>query len=148
LVVGGIGQTMAIGLDLELSLAPTVAAPARARAAMVAWRAAEHASPGLVESADLMISELVTNSVRHAALVAHQPLLVYGRLRSETLWLEVTDAGTSGSVEQRSGRAGSGGLGLELVGRLSRDWGVDRDADGTTVWFELATATDGRGDRR
>ena len=50
--------------------------------------------------------------------------------------------GTQGTVAPVSARDGgaAGGFGLDFVARLSDDWGVERDARGTTVWFVLRTA--------
>jgi hypothetical protein len=55
----------------------------------------------------------------------------------------VWDAGTAGSVEQRTAPVGRqvGGFGLQLVAALSDSWGVERDEHGTTVWLELGTNT-------
>jgi anti-sigma regulatory factor (Ser/Thr protein kinase) len=112
-------------------------AAAQARAAIVAWLLAEHDSPDLAEVAELLISELVSNSVRHAGLRADQPVRLSAELRAATLRVEVSDAGTSGTVASQPAQPGPGGLGLELVARLARAWGVERDDDGTTVWVEI-----------
>jgi serine/threonine-protein kinase RsbW len=95
----------------------------------------------MIDTALLLVSELVTNSVRHARIKAKQPLLVCGWLDDTTLRLEVRDGGTRGAVTRRPPRRDDdiGGYGLDLVARLSRTWGVDRDQQGTTVWVELAT---------
>jgi serine/threonine-protein kinase RsbW len=89
----------------------------------------------------LLVSELVTNSVRHARIKSEQPLRLCGWLGDTTLRLEVWDGGTQGAVTPRPPRLDHdiGGFGLDLVARLARSWGVDRDARGTTVWVELAT---------
>jgi hypothetical protein len=54
--------------------------------------------------------------------------------------VELHDDGTGGIVAWRTPRraAGAGGFGLHLVEQVSSTWGVQRDARGTTVWFELA----------
>jgi hypothetical protein len=46
----------------------------------------------------------------------------------------------TGPVAPR-GDGAEGGLGLAFVTRRSEEWGVERDAHGTTVWFVLSTAT-------
>lgn len=82
--------------------------------------------------------------MRHAA-IDDQPLLrLSGWLSETTLRLELWDGGTQGDVDRRVPQRHDdiGGFGLDLVARLSRAWGVDRDAQGTTVWLELATPVD------
>jgi serine/threonine-protein kinase RsbW len=134
-----------IDATLYLSIPATTAAPAAARAAVSVWLA-EAPGDGLpVDAALLLVSEMVTNSVRHARIEAGEPLRLRGSLRATTLRLELWDGGTQGIVTPRSPRRDDdgGGFGLDLVTRLSRAWGVDRDAQGTTVWLELPAATDG-----
>lgn len=133
-----------IAATLELSLAPTAAAPAKARAAVSEW-CGQATRVGLpVDAALLLVSELVTNSVRHAGIDNQHPLRLSGWLSATTLRLQLWDGGTQGTVTPRPPRRDDdiGGFGLELVARLSRAWGVDRDTHGTTVWLELATMTD------
>ena len=131
-----------IAANLKLSLAPTPAAPTRARGAVSQWLL-EHRSDGVVvEVALLLVTEVVTNSVRHARIAAEDALLLEGRLGDAILRLELWDAGTEGTVARRTRARDDeiGGFGLDLVARLSCAWGVERDARGTTVWLELATA--------
>src|SRR4051812_43770679 len=118
-----------------MAIAPTEAAPAEARAAIMAWLVTEHGQPDLAEVATLLASELVTNSIRHAGLAVGQPLRLRADLRPATLRLAIADEGTDGTVERRAPEPGLGGLGLDLVNRLSREWGVDRSDAGTTVWL-------------
>jgi anti-sigma regulatory factor (Ser/Thr protein kinase) len=129
----------AIAVSLELLLAPTHLAPSRARAAISQWLAQEHDDELLEEITLLLVSELVTNCVRHARISGEQPLRLHGSLSAATLRIELWDGGVEGTVapraRQRPGPAG--GYGLDLVARLSSAWGVERDAHGTTVWLEL-----------
>jgi anti-sigma regulatory factor (Ser/Thr protein kinase) len=136
----GTGHDEVIAADLELTLAPTLSAPARARAAL-ADLLVGHGGDRLREIALLLVSELVTNAVRHPAVAAGDILRVSGRLDASVLRLAVWDGGTTGSIRRRAGgaRAEPGGFGLELVDRLSSAWGVERNEHGTTVWVELST---------
>ena len=117
-------------------------APARARAAVSDWLAQATDDGRLVDDALLIVSELVSNCVRHAHIEGNQPLHLRGSLAAGAMRLELWNAGTEGTVAARRPQQGNdvGGFGLNLVARLSRDWGVDRDAHGTTVWLELPTA--------
>ena len=134
------GHPYLIAALFQLSLAPSVAAPARARAAVTKWLAEAPRDAVLTEIAQLLVSELVTNSLRHAQLSAEAPLRLNASLSPKTLRLELWDDGNDGNVAQRAPRRGeqAGGYGLRLVARLASDWGVDRDSHGTTVWLELA----------
>lgn len=118
----------------EVTLAAGLDAPAAARAAVTDWMTGRVGRATVVD-AQLLISELVANSVRHAD-AAHDAML---SVRADVLVLEVHDSGTSGSVTRRAPdtQGAGGGFGLNVVEALSRRWGVNRDA-GTRVWAELA----------
>ena len=128
---------------LDLPLAPTPTAPARARAAVSAWLADDHgrADP-FVEIALLLVSELVTNGLQHGRSPSGEPLHLRGRQSETTCRIELWNPGTQGTVAPVAARGdgGAGGFGLAFVARLSEDWGVERDAHGTTVWFVVRTA--------
>lgn len=128
-----------------MALAPTNAAPAEARADVTAWLGHQPGGAAWLEDARLLVSEMVTNSVRHAELAWAEPLHLRAWVGPTTLHLELHDAGTRGSVAQQEPRRddGAGGFGLQLVADLSSAWGVERDGDGTTVWLELAGSADG-----
>ena len=124
---------------MELAFAPTDTAPNRARAELKTWLEQEGHDGDLVDTVRLLVSELVTNSVRYAGLATGLQLQLSASLRGATLRLEVRDEGTGGTVARRSPEPQSTtGFGLNLVEQLSRVWGVERDAQGTTVWLELA----------
>ena len=88
----------------------------------------------------LVVSELVTNSVRHGPPREHIELLA--RRSEQTLEVEVCDPGPGfelpASVERPRTLEG-GGLGLVIVDALADEWGMRRDGD-ACVWarFELA----------
>jgi anti-sigma regulatory factor (Ser/Thr protein kinase) len=110
------------------------------RAALSAWLEKQPHDDVLVEVAALLVSELVTNSVRHAQVSAGEPLRLSASLREATLRLELWDNGTGGAVIRRIPERrvqATGGYGLSLVEELSNHWGVERDPEGTTVWLEL-----------
>ena len=120
----------------EVTLAAALDAPAMAREAVSAWMAG-HVGETMFADAQLVVVELVTNSVRHAEVTGDAVVSVRGRLRGDVLHLEVEDRGRSGSIAQRApDLQHGGGFGLHLVELLSRRWGVERDA-GTRVWAGL-----------
>jgi serine/threonine-protein kinase RsbW len=131
----------AMGLGLvapfEVTLPAGLDAPAAARAAVTDWMAG-HVSRPLLVDAQLLVSELVANSVRHADTAADAVLSVRAHVRADVLVLEVHDRGTGGAITRRApDMQAGGGFGLNVVETLSRRWGVNRDA-GTRVWAELA----------
>jgi len=87
----------------------------------------------------LLVSELVTNGVRHGG-AGEDDLLDLAVLRhGDRLRVVVTDwgPGFDGRARPRNRADQTGGWGLYLVERLAERWGVQRDAGATTVWFEL-----------
>jgi len=97
----------------------------------------------LVDDAVLILSEFVTNSLRHARPLESGAIRVFWELRADgVLRIEVTDGGGttrpatkpySMSVSSQAGR------GLEIVDRLADRWGSQREEGGEqyTVWAEL-----------
>ena len=119
------------GISLRLHGGPEAAA--RARRALSKLRA--DIDPPLMETLRLLVTELVSNSVRHA----HSETVVLKVLVGRTaVWTEVTDEGPGFDPELSSGpRQDSTGWGLFLVQRLSHRWGVNQEPAATKVWFEL-----------
>jgi anti-sigma regulatory factor (Ser/Thr protein kinase) len=92
----------------------------------------------VLDSARLLVSELVSNSVRHSG-VSDGVVVVDVRLTVAMVRLEVTDPGCAGEIGPRSpDDAGGGGFGLQLVASLSERWGLECVAGGgTRVWAQL-----------
>jgi anti-sigma regulatory factor (Ser/Thr protein kinase) len=115
-------------------------APSLARTAVAQWLdASGHAE--LREDACLLVSELVTNSVRHADQPAGAPVQIRASAVNGVVRFEVEDVG-HGAVRRRAPGRLTGGFGLHLVDTLAERWGVDRE-HGTQVWFELAVRHEG-----
>ena len=86
----------------------------------------------------LLISELVTNSVRHAGLDATQPLQLVVTTEGPMVKVTVRDPGPGFSPPQPpTDPHHVGGWGLVLVDQLAERWGVERDGDANVVWCEL-----------
>ncbi|MCT4355493.1 PAS domain-containing SpoIIE family protein phosphatase/ATP-binding protein [Streptomyces sp. Je 1-79] len=98
-----------------------------ARAQLTAW----DLEP-LVDTVELLVSELVTNALRYGEGEIRLRLL-----RDRTLVCEVWDAGLVQPRRRRARDTDEGGRGLQLVGLLSAAWGSRRTPRGKTVWFEL-----------
>ncbi|MEU9161394.1 ATP-binding protein [Streptomyces sp. NPDC048424] len=105
---------------------------------------AQLSSWGLHEVTDtyrLLVSELITNALRHA----HGPVRVNLRVHGSLLRCEVEDASPVCPVPRTAGTDAESGRGIELVDALAQDWGSDRTSTGKTTWFELAIPHAGHG---
>lgn len=98
-----------------------------ARGRLLAWDLGD-----LVDTTELLVSELVTNALRYGEGEIRLRLL-----RDRTLVCEVWDAGLVQPRRRRARDTDEGGRGLQLVGLLSAAWGSRRTPRGKTVWFEL-----------
>jgi anti-sigma regulatory factor (Ser/Thr protein kinase) len=87
----------------------------------------------IVEAAELMTSELATNSVRHA----HSDFELAILLSRQEIRVEVTDHGQGQPVPRSPTTQEQSGRGLQIVLELSDAWGVDPSANGKLVWFAL-----------
>jgi anti-anti-sigma factor len=120
---------------LERELAPTPEAAAQARHAVDGIPTGLSASRA--RDVRLLVSELVTNAVRHADLESGDMIRLVVQLADHSLRVEVHDPG--GGFEPQPPAPDPtrpSGWGLYLVAQLSDRWGVDSD-DATHVWFEL-----------
>jgi anti-sigma regulatory factor (Ser/Thr protein kinase) len=90
----------------------------------------------------LLLTEVVTNAVKHGAPSATAPIVVEGALIGRCLGIEVTNEGAffehepDQPVEPAADMA-LGGRGLDLVDAIASRWGAHHDDGRTTVWFEL-----------
>jgi anti-sigma regulatory factor (Ser/Thr protein kinase) len=118
-------------LDLTLPSEPRSVAEARTR---VCEAIAPEFDGGDVDTLRLLVSEVVTNAVRHGG--STRPVELRATWNSEVR-VEVHDNGDGFTPAPREGALEDpGGYGLFLVGRLADRWGVETDG-GTTVWFVL-----------
>jgi anti-sigma regulatory factor (Ser/Thr protein kinase) len=118
-------------LSLRLTGGPEAAAHARRALS----RLRGDIDPPLMETLRLLVTELVSNSVRHARADSVVLKIVVGR---SAVLTEVTDEGPGfdPAATAPSGTNESG-WGLFLVERLAHRWGVSQEDDATRVWFEL-----------
>lgn len=87
--------------------------------------------------AALLISELVTNAIRHGQDADDAEVRVTVTLSGMSLRADVRDEGRCGTLRpQPTAPEVPGGLGLILVARLASRWGQQHDPS-TCVWFEI-----------
>ena len=92
--------------------------------------------PDQAQSLRLIVSELVTNALRHGADGERIDLAVTPK--PEFLCVQVTDDGPGIAPRPRALETDEeGGFGLYFVEQLTRRWGVTRENRRTRVWFEL-----------
>jgi anti-sigma regulatory factor (Ser/Thr protein kinase) len=121
-------------MHVELDPGPTAAAEARAALTVLDGRVARE----ILDDLRLLVSELVTNSVRHSgapptATVELQVVSHPSRVR-----VEVSDRGSGFEPRPRTADQEVGsGWGLHLVDQIADRWGVDASGR-KRVWFEIA----------
>ncbi|WP_406219631.1 ATP-binding protein [Streptomyces canus] len=92
---------------------------------------------GLADVAALLVSELVTNALRHAT----GPIgvrLVRPEAVDGVLLVEVSDPLPDPPRERVAALEDESGRGLQLVAHAARRWGTRPGVTGKTVWFELS----------
>ncbi|MGH2682068.1 MAG: ATP-binding protein [Actinomycetota bacterium] len=121
---------------VEVLLPAAPEAASRARQSLAEFRA--FLDPKVFEDLRLLVSELVTNSLRHAGLSGGDEIRLHVALADRAVRVEVCDGGPGfsprdevPSLHQQSG------WGLFLVKQIADRWGVERDRR-TCVWFELS----------
>lgn len=132
-------------LDLWFVVAPRAAATARAALEVLS----EHISTSRLHDARLLVTELMTNSIRHSGAGRESSIALALRLQPDRLSVAISDPGpgfrpqvAEPDLEQEGGR------GLFIVDSLADRWGVGDSPltppreggnaeTGTVVWFEL-----------
>jgi anti-sigma regulatory factor (Ser/Thr protein kinase) len=122
--------------EMELAIPLSPLAPRAARLALA------DAAPDVPEPAlgvaQLLLSELVSNSVRHSNLPPDSPIHVRFRTAPHTLRVEVEDSGWGFTMPPSpTGDDREGGWGLYVTSYLADRWGIERPELTTRVWFEV-----------
>lgn len=126
---------------VALTLAATSDAPALARhaaaAALADW------SQERRDAALLVISELVTNAVRHGSAAPSDRVTLRVRRRGHATRIEVGDRRAQGGTPVTAQGAAldderkRSGWGLSIVAELTDSWGVEHGREHTCVWCEI-----------
>ena len=95
------------------------------------------ADPVVIETAELLTDELVTNAIVHA----HSKSYLFIRAATGVVRVEVTDPDDRLPSLAAPNTNAPGGRGLVIVNGLASAWGVERIGAGKTVWFELSPLT-------
>lgn len=86
-----------------------------------------------LDSAQLAVSEVVTNALVHAGTPVRLRILV----TPHSIRVEVGDGSPRLPVNREHAPISATGRGLHLVSEVADSWGVYRDDGGKVVWFEL-----------
>lgn len=123
---------------LELTLRATPDAPRDARHALD--RLAPEVPQNVLENVRLLVSELVTNCIRHAGIDPGASIELRVAPRNSVIRVEVSDPGEGFEpAPVRLSLYSTSGWGLYLVEQLADRWGVSVE-NGTKVWFEIEAA--------
>jgi anti-sigma regulatory factor (Ser/Thr protein kinase) len=130
----GVERQSRDGLKMRLGSGPEAAASARI--AISKLRA--DLDPPLIETLRLLVTELITNSVRHTAADSLTLSVAIGK---SAVLTEVADTGPGFDPQCVEHSADEDtGWGLFLVQRLADRWGVRHEGPNKRVWFELRRA--------
>jgi anti-sigma regulatory factor (Ser/Thr protein kinase) len=127
-------------LELELSAVPM---PARVGRALTAELCRRCGMDELVPTAELVVSELVTNAVEHAAAGGRDAsrVTLSVSVTRRGVSIEVADSDPQAPAVRDAGPWDEGGRGTFLVAAHSSSWGWRPRPDGKSVWAELALAS-------
>jgi len=123
---------------LRLDLPDRIEAPRAARQALTALNGSLHLiSSARLADAQLLVTELVANAVRHGGADG-EPIHLTVHATAEAMRVEVRDGGAGFDVNDVGPPSAerSGGWGLQIVAGLAHRWGVEPTGP-TTVWFEI-----------
>lgn len=96
--------------------------------------------PDLVQTVELLVSELASNCVRHT----DSDFEIAVTRQADVIRIAATDRGTGQPVMRTPDPLSTSGRGLPIIDMMSRAWGVDParpPAPGKTVWFTVPVAT-------
>ena len=114
-------------------------APGQARRFLEESHCSVHGA-SVLDDAKLLVSELVTNAIRHGSPPIELQVECVG---DRGLEVRVRDAGTTNDLEVVDrGDNAVDGRGLRLVDLLSKSWGTASGPDGKDVWFRVLPETD------
>ena len=91
-------------------------------------------SSDAAETIALLTTEIVTNAVLHA----RTEMQVQVERGADWVWVGVRDGSRTSPTQRRYSRDAATGRGLVLLELMAREWGVDVDSSGKTVWFKVS----------
>lgn len=120
-------------MDALVTLLPSRLASAGVAREVVAWQLREWHVERLCDDAAVVVTELISNAVRHAATDVELTVVPI----ENGIRLEVRDGSARELHQRTSAKTDEGGRGLQLVDALADRYGVLPDGEGKRVWVEL-----------
>ena len=128
----GVGQTRTIRVPWD------AASVTKVRRAVVTDLRARGVGSEVVDEAEIVVSELVANALRHAKPLGDGAVRVHWKVKDPVVEVEVTDGGGPTSPRPAPPSVwGQAGRGLRIVRSLAHEWGVQDERSGCTVWVAL-----------
>ncbi|MFF4690482.1 ATP-binding protein [Streptomyces sp. NPDC001307] len=128
------------GSPVRSTSMPREAASVPAARQLVRETLADWGLPDVADAAELVVSELASNAVRHACHGAFR--LTIRRLAGGSVRVAVTDKSRTLPVLATASTVAVNGRGLALVDAVSRQWGTDLLPWGKRVWADVEPADD------
>jgi anti-sigma regulatory factor (Ser/Thr protein kinase) len=130
--VPGSGQARTVRVPWASSAVPGI------RRTIVADLVVRGVSAEIIDEAEIVVSELVANAIRHARALPDGTVRVHWKVKNDQVEVEVSDGGgpTQPRPAPRSAWTAAG-RGLRIVRSLAHEWGVQEDRGGRTVWAAL-----------
>jgi len=108
------------------------------RRALVEDLTALGVSGEVIDEAEIVVAELVSNSLRHARPLSDGCLRVRWKTKGGVVEVEVADGGGPSTPRPAPPALwSSSGRGLRIVRSLAHEWGVHEEKHGRTVWASL-----------
>jgi anti-sigma regulatory factor (Ser/Thr protein kinase) len=120
--------------ELKLRIAGGPGAASAARRALDSLQ--RHLHTRLLDDIRLLVSELVTNSIRHAGVGPSESVELDVAVATDKVRVAVSDLGPGFEPDRAAEPGSGGGWGLFMVETVSDRWGVDGGSD-CRVWFEI-----------
>jgi anti-sigma regulatory factor (Ser/Thr protein kinase) len=140
-----VSRTFEARLCREVRTAGTVLLPCAPASVAVARRrlSAELVAAGIFDGAVrdtiLVVSELLSNAIRHARPLPGASVQLAWALDNGVIEVAVSDGGAATTpLPTHASLSSLGGRGLDIVDYLARTWGTRTDDAGLTVWAVLA----------
>lgn len=113
-------------------------AGAEARRVVVTDLVAREVPESIVDEVELVLSELIANSLRHASPLPDGTIRVHWKAKSDVVEVEVSDgAGQTLPSVRRPAPWAPSGRGLRIVRGIAHEWGVVEDRGMVTVWAAI-----------
>ena len=133
----GPGTNRRKALRLHEWLPADPAAPAMARRLLA--RLGDEVPESLLDDLRVVVTELVTNSLRHSSIQPGDRIELVVELGPSRVRATVSDPGPGFVASVQPTRLlDTGGRGLLIVGELCQDWGVQSSPGGCSVWCTMA----------